>query len=78
MNLLTQDTRPVSDYRTIPLSQNKFAVVDAADYEWLMQSKWCAHKHRNTWYAVRNVEIDGKNLAVMAWVLLGASGVNSK
>ena len=27
------------DYRQIPLSQGKFAIVDADDYEWLIQWK---------------------------------------
>lgn len=29
--------------RQIPLTQGKFAIVDAADYEWLMQWKWRYH-----------------------------------
>lgn len=32
--------------KRIPLTQGKFAIVDAADYEWLMQWKWCAWKRR--------------------------------
>lgn len=28
------------DTRLIPLTQGKFAIVDAADYEWLMRWKW--------------------------------------
>lgn len=35
--------------RLIPLTRGQFAIVDAADYDWLMQWKWhCAHG-----YAVR-------------------------
>lgn len=48
---------PVPDensIRYIPLTQGKQAIVDAADYEWLMQWKWCATERKHTWYAVRN------------------------
>lgn len=42
-------------YREIPLSQGKVAIVDAPDYDWLMQWKWSAYfDPRNpTWYAQR-------------------------
>lgn len=40
--------------RKIPLTQGKFALVDDADYHWLNQWKWCAHRDRRTYYAVRN------------------------
>jgi len=40
--------------RLIPLTQGKFAIVHAEDYEWLSQYKWCALKtHDNKFYAVR-------------------------
>ena len=42
-----------TDSKLIPLTQGKFAIVDAADYEWLSKYKWCAQKHCNTFYAVR-------------------------
>lgn len=32
------------DYRLIPLTQGKFAIVDAEDYDRLAQHKWCAGK----------------------------------
>jgi hypothetical protein len=36
-------TLPLSEsYREIPLTQGQVAIVDAADYEWLNQWKWCA------------------------------------
>lgn len=31
--------------KQIPLTQGKFAIVDDADYEHLMQWKWCFHKY---------------------------------
>jgi hypothetical protein len=41
--------------RFIPLTQGKRAIVDAADYEWLMQWKWCAVfiPDMNSFYALR-------------------------
>lgn len=38
--------------KRIPLTQGKFAIVDDADFEWLNQYKWCAHKVGKSWYAV--------------------------
>lgn len=38
--------------REIALTQGQVALVDEADYEWLMQWKWCAQKHGDGWYAV--------------------------
>lgn len=49
--------------KEIPLSQGKVAIVDAADYEWLMQWRWHAGKRGNVWYAARplsRVENGGK------------------
>lgn len=40
--------------KEILLTQGKIALVDDGDYEYLMQWKWNAHKHRNTWYAKYN------------------------
>ncbi len=39
--------------RTISLTQEKVAIVDNDDFEWLSQWKWCALKSPNTYYAVR-------------------------
>ena len=36
------ETPSDSSYRLIELTQGQFAKVDATDYEWLMQWKWCA------------------------------------
>src|ERR1700754_612207 len=44
-------------YRLIPLTQGKWTIVDAADYEWLMQWKWFAQRTgRGKYYAARNSE----------------------
>jgi hypothetical protein len=37
----------------------KVAIVDAADYDWLMQWKWYAHSRRGLFYAVRNDKRNG-------------------
>ncbi len=41
------------DFRLIPLTQGKFTVVDAEDYERLSRHKWCAAKNRENFYAHR-------------------------
>lgn len=44
----------------IPLTQGQFAIVDAEDYEFLNQWKWYAERAENTFYAVRDIRVDGK------------------
>jgi hypothetical protein len=45
--------------KTITLSQNKVALVDDEDYDFLNQWKWCAIKYKNgNYYAVRHPEWD--------------------
>lgn len=39
--------------KRIPLTQGKFAMVDAKNFDWLNQWKWQTHKSGNTYYAVR-------------------------
>ena len=43
--------------KEIPLSQGLVALVDDDMFEELNQYKWHAYKHRNTYYAIRNLEI---------------------
>lgn len=38
--------------KTIALTQDKVALVDDEDYEWLTQWKWSVIHNGNTWYAV--------------------------
>jgi hypothetical protein len=40
--------------KLIPLTQGKNAIVDASDYDYLMQWNWCAYFNKN-WYAARNL-----------------------
>lgn len=42
--------------RLIPLTQDKFAIVDAEDYELLSRYNWYAAKDKRSYYAVRNVK----------------------
>jgi hypothetical protein len=50
--------------RLISLTQGKFAKVDDADFDWLNQWKWCAHKWEKSksWYAVRNLSPSERTL----------------
>ena len=41
------------EVKRIPLTQNRFAIVDAADYERLSVFKWQVNINRHTCYAVR-------------------------
>ena len=43
----------IEDIRYIPLTQGKFAIVDAEDYNWLSRYDWFATKSRQTYYAHR-------------------------
>lgn len=46
--------------KKILLNQNKFALVDDEDYEWLNQWKWSVGTKRKTQYAIRKIWRDGK------------------
>ena len=57
--------------RTIKLTQEKFVLVDDENYNWLNQWKWFAHKHRNTFYAERNIQQKNKRIVIkMHYVIL--------
>jgi uncharacterized protein YycO len=59
--------------KEIALTQDKVALVDDQDFEWLNQWKWCAKKGKNgRFYAVRGVLENGKtNGYFMHRVILG-------
>jgi hypothetical protein len=50
--------------KRIPLTQDKVAIVDDADYGWLSQWKWRAHKMGKFCYAVRSTYIEQKRGSV--------------
>ena len=60
---------------TIPLTQGKVALVDDADYDWLMQWKWSASIAPANAYALRrrrNAEPRGPSTILMHRALLSA------
>lgn len=64
-----------SETKEIPLTQGQVAIVDAADYEWLMQWKWYALRRHDgrTYYAGREARLeDGSVVGLrMHRVILG-------
>ena len=64
--------------RLIPLSQGKFAIVDAEDYAFLMQWKWCANKNGNTFYAKRFAKtVNGKYKLILMHRLINKTPKHS-
>ena len=67
--------------KLIPLTRGQFAMVDDADYQFLMQWKWYAAKRPNgQWYAVRKAPMtnyvkgrDGRKLIYMHALLCACS-----
>lgn len=54
-----------SEIRRVPLTRGYWAIVDAADFDWLMQWEWCvsaAGKFRTHFHAARNAAIPGPSL----------------
>lgn len=60
---------PDDAHRLIPLTQGKFAIVDAADYPALIRYKWTVLAAPNTFYAVRS---EGKTQIRMHRQILNA------
>lgn len=44
--------------KKIKLTQNKYALVDDSDFEYLNQFKWYAHKQKKAFYAIRHSRRD--------------------
>ncbi len=62
-----------ASWRLIPLTQGKYAIVDAEDYPQLSKYKWQARKKGNTYYASRGVWQDGRSVVIyMHRQILGA------
>ncbi len=51
-------------FRKIPLTQDKYAIVDVEDYEQLNQFKWCANGKGRMFYAVRNEKRNKKSVTI--------------
>jgi hypothetical protein len=68
--------------KKIRLTQEKFALVDNCDYDYLTQWKWCAHKSWrsiDTFYASRSVWRNGKcKYILMHRVIMQRMGYNWK
>lgn len=62
--------------KEIQLTQGQVALVDDEDFESLNQFKWCAHKHGNTFYAVRSIYANGKQSIYMHGAIMGGKGVD--
>jgi hypothetical protein len=59
------DIAQFPEYRQIPLSRGLFAIVDAENYEWLMQWKWYAIPSPYTVYVARSSSrIGGKRRTI--------------
>lgn len=57
---------------TIELTRGHFAIVDAADYEWLSQFKWYTFQTRHDSYAARTVRQDGPRTILMHRAIMDA------
>lgn len=69
----------VNKIKQIKLTQGKFALVDAADFNWLNSFKWHAHKTRNNFYvARRDPDFVIPKLIFMHRMILGLQRGNSK
>ena len=51
--------------RVIPLTQGKCGIVDDEDFGWVSQWKWYVQKNRNTFYAMRKTNKDGKRATIL-------------
>lgn len=52
------------EYKEIPLTQGKVALINTEDYDYLNQFKWCAMYNGYAWYAVRNIPKNGKQTTI--------------
>ena len=57
----------LKEYKEIPLTQGKVALVDTEDYDYLNQWKWFTFKCRNTNYATRKYQ--GKMLLMHRYIM---------
>ncbi len=43
------------EFRRVPLTKNRYALVDPEDYERVMTYLWCAYRSKEVWYAHRDI-----------------------
>mgnify|MGYP001606453598 CR=1 FL=1 len=67
----------LKEYKEIPLTQGKVALVDAEDYEYLNQFKWHAHKYKNGggYYVARGIKKNEKKVFMHQEVLKPPKGM---
>jgi hypothetical protein len=61
--------------KLIALSQDKFAIVDAEDYEWLSKYKWCASRKERVFYARRNERWTRRQIIMHRFILNAPKGL---
>jgi hypothetical protein len=66
--LLYAQCRYGSNIRLIALTRNKFAIVDAEDFERLKEFNWMARYSSLTWYAVRCARVSEKRERKLVWM----------
>jgi hypothetical protein len=60
------DISQFPEFRQIPLTKGYYAIVDAENYEWLMQWKWHVLAGKHTFYAARSTRrINGRKTIVL-------------
>jgi hypothetical protein len=64
---LSPPSPPKEGLRYIALTKGKFATVDAADYEWLIQFRWHATGTHGRYYAA--TVIDGKSISMHRMIM---------
>lgn len=64
------------DYCRIPLTQGRFAKVDAADYLWLAQFKWHCKTNGRMVYAVRTITESGRQKRILMHRLIAETPEN--
>ncbi len=64
--------------REIPLTQGKIALVDDEDYDRLTERSWCAQPSLNTFYAIRCIKVNKKNITIRMHREVLNLGINDK
>jgi hypothetical protein len=63
--------------KEIKLTQGQVALVDDEDFEKINQFKWFAAKKGKTFYATRNITVNGKRKsALMHWYIMDGKSID--